>query len=121
MSLISLIAEQQLAVNQLVLLMELDDEMEDKFLYGELKKRRKAHIMYKKRRSEGAFITLFQTYLSNDEKLFQRYLRLPPNIFYSLLADIQDDIIVQPNNRHPQPITPEQQLCLILRLVKKSI
>lgn len=113
MSLLPLIVERQLIINRLVLMMELDDDLEDRLVHS--KKRKKAHVMFERRPLEGAFGTLFQTYLTKDDKLFHRYLRLPPSLFYSLLADIEEDIIVQPTNRHPEPISPEQQLCVTLR------
>lgn len=95
-----------------------DEEFEDEFVWKYIQKRKKVLPMYNAREQEGTFHTLFQTYLSNDEKLFQRYLRLPPLMFYSLLEDIKLDVESAPTNRYRDPISPEQQLCLTLRLVQ---
>lgn len=94
--------------------MEADDSAIEDALIIE-KKRKKCKPMYLARIDEGAFGTLFQSYLSYDEKLFQRYLRLPPQMFYSLLNSIENDLQLASYNRNKTTISPTQQLCLTLR------
>ena len=61
MYLLPSIVERQLAINRLVILMELlDDDLEHMLLLS--KKRKKAHVMLEKRPLEGACTTFFQNY-----------------------------------------------------------
>lgn len=88
---------------------------EDEQLLNQSKKRKKAHEIYEKRAKEGAFGTLFESYLSNDELFFHKYLRLPPQIFYELLHVLEPELVLERTNRVAQPISPAQQLCIALR------
>lgn len=108
--------KKQLEINRIAITMELDDEEEDEFVLMHLRRRKPTHEMYNSRITEGAFRTMFDQYLSNDEILFRKYLRLPPQMFYDLLSCIESDIKNDPCHRHAEPISPTQQLCLTLRL-----
>ncbi|GLV46280.1 hypothetical protein CBL_20690 [Carabus blaptoides fortunei] len=102
-------------------MMELEeDEAHEEMIISHPKKRKKTHVLFDCRKTEGTFRTLFQNYLMKDDKLFQRYLGLPKEMFFWLLKVIQCDLKVQPTNRHKDPISPAQQLCLTLRLVHKQ-
>lgn len=107
--------KKQMEINRIAIAMELDDEEEEEFVLMHLRRRQPAHEMYNRRTSEGAFGTIFNQYLSNDDILFRRYLRLPPQMFYDLLSSIESDIRIDPCNRIAEPISPTQQLCLTLR------
>ncbi|GLV33423.1 hypothetical protein CBL_20164 [Carabus blaptoides fortunei] len=114
------LVKRQLAINNLVQMMELEeDEAHEEMIISHLKKRKNTHVMFDCRETEETFSTLFQNYLMKDDKFFQRYLRLPKEMFFSLLKVIQCDLKVQPTNRHKDPISPAHQLCLTLRLVYK--
>lgn len=108
--------KKQLEINRIAITMELDDEEEDEYLRMHLRRRKATHEMYNRRKSEGAFRTMFEHYLSNDEILFRKYLRLPPQMFYDVLSCIESDIKIDPCNRNAEPISSTQQLCLTLRL-----
>ncbi|GLV32902.1 hypothetical protein CBL_21206 [Carabus blaptoides fortunei] len=77
------LVKRQLAINNLVQMMELEeDEAHEEMIISHLKKRKKTHVMFDCRKTEGTFSTLFQNYLMKDDKLFQRYLRLPKEMFF---------------------------------------
>lgn len=71
--------------------------------------------LFKKRREEGAYQILVCRHLFNNENKFREYLRLTPILFDYVLNYIKEDITLKPTNRIPNPLSPEQKLCVFLR------
>lgn len=101
----------------LLLLWLLQDEEEEEYelLCLERKKPKKAHEMFAARNEEGAFNILICRHLLEDDTKFKEYFRLTPYMFNYVLQFIKDDLTKTSNNKHQNPISPEQQLCLTLR------
>lgn len=77
--------------------------------------RENTHEMYKRRSKEGAFQLLYSTHLLDDDTKFQQWLRVPPQLFASILKAIGPDITSVGTNFLKNPISPTQKLCLTLR------
>lgn len=80
-------------------------------------KRRKTHEMIKNRDSEGIYRLFITKYLLSEEDKFVKYLRVTPYLFHRILEHIRDHITTTPTNRVPNPISPQQKLCVALRFV----
>lgn len=70
--------------------------------------------LFKKRKDEGAFEILVCRHLFQNENKFREYFRLTPNLFDYVLNYIKEDITLKPTNRIPNPLSPEQKLCVFL-------
>lgn len=79
------------------------------------KKRNGINPIIKNRDTEGVYKILIRNHLLTFEDTFQKYFRVTPNIFHTILSRIRDDISTKPCNRVPHPISAEQKLCLTLR------
>lgn len=98
---------------------EESDELEALHMLYQLKKKRKrstTHQMYKNRAEEGAYNILVLKHLIDSDTLFKEYFRLTPLLFDNVLSFIKIDLELTPV-RHYQTISPEEQLCITLRLV----
>ena len=96
-----------------------DDEEED-FLHLFCllpRKRKSTHAMILNRDQEGAYNLLIKKYLMTDDDRFMGYFRVSPYLFHTILDQIAHDITTLPSNRIPNPISAEQKLCVLLRLV----
>lgn len=80
-------------------------------------KRKSAHEMILSREKEGAFNLLIKKYLMTNDDKFVEYFRVSLPMFHTILEHISNDITSTPCNRHPNPISPEQKLCVTLRLL----
>lgn len=95
------------------------DELKTLQMLYQLKNKRKrstTHQMYKKRAEEGAYNILILKHLIDSDTLFKEYFRLTPMLFNTVLSFIKIDLELVPV-RHFQTISPEEQLCITLRLV----
>lgn len=71
--------------------------------------------MFENRSKEGVYNLLVLKHLSDNDTKFKEFFRLTPQLFYTVLHHIKDEISTQPTNKHPTPISPEEKLCLALR------
>lgn len=94
-------------------LLDEDEAVNTMVLYK--KRRRKMHELLRNRASEGAFNILVKRYLIDDDTKFKAYFRLTPHLMQYVLSFIRSDITSKPCNRHGNPITPEEKLCITLR------
>lgn len=69
------------------------------------------------RNKEGAYISYFLKYCKEDPTKFRKFLRLSEEQFHYVLNYIKADILIEPTNRYPEPISPEHQLAVTLRYV----
>lgn len=93
-----------------------DDEGVVGFCHQFLLKKKPTHDMILKRDEEGAYNMLIQKYLMTDDDKFRQYFRISPLLYHTILEIISNEITSTPCNRHPNPISPAQKLCLTLRL-----
>lgn len=78
------------------------------FKYFHLKRDQKPTTIFSNRDTEGVFAIL-------EEDKFKKFLRVTPHVFDLISNHIRNDILVAPSNRVPNPISPEQKLCVALR------
>ena len=89
-------------------LIYLEDESSEDERLGESE-------LFKCRYTEGAFsILVVRRFHCNEEK-FREYIRLTPFLFDYVLNHIRDQQTSRSYNRHKNPISPEEKLCLFLR------
>lgn len=93
-------------------LLVLDEEI---FEPAPKKMRASISPVFALRDQEGVYIAYFCRHCKENPQLFRKYIRLPPEQFYEVLAHIESDICVEPTNRYSNPINPEHQLALTLR------
>lgn len=79
------------------------------------KRRKETNELLRCRGREGTYAILIDKYLLTDDDKFVKFLRVTPNLFYDILENIRNEITTIPCNRNPNPICPEQKLCLVLR------
>lgn len=103
--------------NCLWLLLLDDDDEEDTLIMMKTNKQKKVHNMFQNRVREGAFNNLIKRHLIDDDTKFREYFRLTPHLFNYVLTFIRNDITPKVSNRHNKPISPEEKLCITLRLV----
>ena len=71
--------------------------------------------IFKRRSTEGAFQILVVRRLHCNQEKFRQYFRLTPALFDYVLNHIIEDIASKPYNRHKNPISPEEKLCILVR------
>ena len=71
--------------------------------------------LFECRSTEGAFSILIVRRLHCNEEKFREYFRLTPVLFDYVLNHIRDQLTSRPYNRHRNPISSEEKLCLFLR------
>lgn len=99
-----------------ICLFEMESDEEDEFLLSTIfKKRKNTHLAYLNRASEGIYNKYIKKYCFSNQELFQKYLRISINVFNDVLNKIKCDIQSKPYNRHLNPISPAEKLCLALR------
>lgn len=88
----------------------LDDEENE----NKKKKRRIwVHDLWKKRESEGEFITLFRE-LMDDETKFFKYFRMTQETFHILLCKVE--VLLKKQDTHwRKSVTPKERLAVCLR------
>lgn len=80
-------------------------------------KRKKTHDMIRNRDSEGVYRLFITKYLLTEEDKFVKYLRVTPYLFHRILENIRQNITSISTNRVPNPISPQQKLCVALRFI----
>ncbi|XP_072380881.1 uncharacterized protein [Diabrotica undecimpunctata] len=73
--------------------------------------------LFKNRTVEGAYQILICRHLHTNENKFREHFPLTPVLFDYVLGYIKHDLCAIPTNRIPNPLTPEQKLCLFLRFL----
>lgn len=98
-----------------ILLLFDDDEEDDNLLLMRYAQRKRTHEMFLNRESEGAYQILVSRYLIDDEEKFIQFFRINRATFFHILDSIREDISTKPYNRHKNPISAEEKLCIALR------
>lgn len=104
---------------KLCALLLLEEEEEEEILLSSmhLKKRDTASAIFLNRKKEGTFKLLVEPRLYVDQNKFRQYFRLNYELFTTVLSFIENDIKTNPYNRHKDPISPQEKLCITLRYV----
>ncbi|XP_054012232.1 uncharacterized protein LOC128894498 [Hylaeus anthracinus] len=101
-------------VQQLLLLEEEEQDAEDELLLA-LCSENESTELFLKREEEGAYHISFLNHIVKNDTKFKEYLRVTPEIVYTVLDDIKSDITTVPTNKYPKPISPKEKLCVTLR------
>lgn len=99
-----------------LILLEIESDDEDEVLLScILKKRKSTHLSILRRETEGVYNTFIRKYCFSNPQLFKKYFRLSLDVFNDVLNVIRVDIESVACNRHINPISAEEKLCLTLR------
>lgn len=71
--------------------------------------------IFKNRTTEGTFHILIRRHLITHAEKFREYFRLTPELFDFVLNHVREDLISKAYNRHKNPISPEEKLCIFIR------
>lgn len=93
-----------------IIAIALDDEGKDQRI---VKRRKWVHNAWKKRETEGEFVTLFKE-LVDDECKFFKYFRMSQNSFHILLNKLETHL-KKKSTHWRKAITPIQRLAVCLR------
>lgn len=77
--------------------------------------RNKTDKLFINRNSEEAYRITVERRLFGNEVKFREYFRVSTEIFEQILNSIRHDIRRSAYNRHKQPVTEEEKLCITLR------
>ena len=99
-----------------------EEEGDDMLLlaYFESRKRRKAHAMYQKRRTEGYSQILIRNHLVDNDETYRQFFRLSKEQVHFVLNLVGQDLVKKSYSRVIKPISPEEKLLLTLRQVNFS-
>lgn len=93
----------------------MEEDEEERQLLDQRKKHRQIHDMFRNRVQEGAFNILVRRHLIDNDTKFKEYFRLSPHLFNHVLNFVKKDLTLKTCNRHGNPISPEEKLCITLR------
>ena len=101
----------------------LQEEEDDDMLllaYFESRKRRKAHAMYQKRRTEGYSRILIRNHLVDNDETYRQFFCLNKEQIHFVLNLVGKDLEKNSYSRVKNPISLEDKLLLTLRQVNFS-